>query len=84
MNIAGNVLGRLHLTVHARHLATQLLARAAVSGFRFQPHDHPTDLPDRPENNSSLFLGLAGVGYTLLRLNYPDLFPSVLLLETLS
>jgi lantibiotic modifying enzyme len=84
MNIAGNALGRLHLTAHARHLATQLLARAAASGFRFQPHDHQTDLPDRPDNNPSLFLGLAGVGYTLLRLTYPDLFPSVLLLETLS
>lgn len=88
MNIAGNVLGRLPLTEHARHLATQLLARAATSGFRFHPHDHQTNMDktnlDKPDNNPSFFLGLAGVGYTLLRLSYPDLFPSVLLLETLS
>jgi lantibiotic modifying enzyme len=83
MNIAGSVLGRLQLTAHARQLATQLLARAATSGFRFQPLDHQTALPAVSENNPSLFLGLAGVGYTLLRLNYPDLFPSVLLLETI-
>jgi lantibiotic modifying enzyme len=73
----------LQLTAHARQLATQLLARVAASGFRFQPLDHQTVLPAVPENNPSLFLGLAGVGYTLLRLNYPDLFPSVLLLETI-
>lgn len=83
MNIAGSVLGRLQLTAHARQLATQLLARAATSGFRFQPIDHQPSLPDMSENNPSLFLGLAGVGYTLLRLNYPDLFPSVLLLDTI-
>jgi lantibiotic modifying enzyme len=83
MNIAGSVLGRLQLTAHARQLATQLLARAAASGFRFHPSNHQAFLPDKPENNSSLFLGLSGVGYTLLRLNYPDLFPSVLLLETI-
>ncbi|MBZ5507143.1 MAG: hypothetical protein LAO78_16925 [Acidobacteriia bacterium] len=80
MNIAGSVLGRLQLTAHARQLAMQLLARAATSGFRFHPSDHQAALP---EKNPSLFLGLAGVGYTLLRLNYPDLFPSVLLLETI-
>lgn len=80
MNIAGSVLGRLQLTAHARQLATQLLARAATSGFRFHPSDHQAAWP---EKNPSLFLGLAGVGYTLLRLTYPDLFPSVLLLETI-
>ncbi|HEV8492204.1 MAG TPA: lanthionine synthetase LanC family protein [Candidatus Angelobacter sp.] len=83
MNIAGSVLGRLQLTDHARQLATQLLARAATSGFRFQPSDHQAVSSGTPENNPSLFLGLAGVGYTLLRLNYPDLVPSVLLLETI-
>jgi lantibiotic modifying enzyme len=83
MNIAGSVLGRLQLTDHARQLATQVLARAATSGFRFQPSDHQAVSSGTPENNPSLFLGLAGVGYTLLRLNYPDLIPSVLLLETI-
>ena len=80
MNIAGSVLGRLQLTAHARQLATQLLARASTSGFRFHPSDHQATWP---EKDPSLFLGLAGVGYTLLRLTYPDLFPSVLLLETI-
>lgn len=83
MNIAGSVLGRLQLTDHARQLATQVLARAATSGFRFQPSDHQAVSSGTPENNPSLFLGLAGVGYTLLRLIYPDLVPSVLLLETI-
>jgi lantibiotic modifying enzyme len=84
MNIAGSVLGRLQLTEHARQLAAEILERAEKSGFRFQmPHD-PADSQKNSGDNLSLFLGLAGVGYTLLRLNYPDLFPSVLLLETLN
>jgi lantibiotic modifying enzyme len=84
MNVAGSVLGRLQLTAHARQLATQLLARAATSGFRFQSHDPQSTLYGKSESNPSLYMGLAGVGYTLLRLIYPDLFPSVLLLETVS
>jgi lantibiotic modifying enzyme len=84
MNIAGSVLGRLQLTEYARQLAAEILERAEKSGFRFQmPHD-PADSQENSGDNLSLFLGLAGVGYTLLRLNYPDLFPSVLLLETLN
>ncbi len=84
MNVAGSVLGRLQLTEHARQLAAEILDRAESSGFRFPMPHHPADSPENSGDNLSLFLGLAGVGYTLLRLNYPDLFPSVLLLETLS
>jgi lantibiotic modifying enzyme len=32
----------------------------------------------------SLFMGLSGIGYVLLRLLYPGLFPSMLLLESQS
>jgi lantibiotic modifying enzyme len=84
MNVAGSVLGRLQLTEHARHLAAEILDRAESSGFRFPMPHHSADSQQNSGSYPSLFLGLAGVGYTLLRLNYPDLFPSVLLLETLS
>ncbi|HET6935875.1 MAG TPA: lanthionine synthetase LanC family protein, partial [Candidatus Angelobacter sp.] len=32
--------------------------------------------------NPTFFRGVAGVGYSLLRLLYPEMFPCVLLLET--
>ena len=82
MHVAGNVLGRLQLSAHARHLAIQLLTRAATSGFRFQPSHHQCNSSGTDVSHHPLFVGLAGVGYTLLRLNYPNLFPSMLLMET--
>lgn len=84
MLTAGSLLGRLQLTEHARELTRQVLSRAATSGFCFQPlNGHPPPHPSSARN-PSLFLGLSGVGYTLLRLNYPDLFPSALFLESQS
>ena len=84
MHYAGNMMGRMQLTEHARELARQVLSRAVTSGFRFQPHSHHSTREHNFERNPSLFLGLSGVGYTLLRLSYPDLFPSALFLETQS
>ena len=84
MNIAGSITGRLQLTEHARELARQVLEHAAASGFRFHPHDQAASRQQGFELNPSLFLGLSGIGYTLLRLSYPDLFPSFLMLETQS
>jgi len=83
MHTAGLVLGRLHLTERARELARSALSRAAIYGWRFQS---PTPHYDAGRCNifglcPSLLSRLPGVGYALLRLNYPDLFPSVLLLE---
>jgi lantibiotic modifying enzyme len=74
MHTAGEKLGRMQLTAHAHHLANEVLRQRKNSGFIFA--DEPTPAP-----NQSLFLGLSGVGYVLLRILYPGELPSILLLE---
>jgi lantibiotic modifying enzyme len=79
---AGEILGRLQLSDYAWELAGRVLARASTFGYSFLlQHAEPAKREAHPFD-PSLFLGLAGVGYTLLRLLYPGLFPSVLLLES--
>jgi lantibiotic modifying enzyme len=77
---AGIVLGRLQLSEQALDLTKQIIQQSS-GGFRFSPPPH--DKVDEPSYkfNPSLFLGLAGVGYTLLRQKHADLIPSVHLLE---
>lgn len=79
---ASSILGRLHLAERAREMAKLVMSRAAASGFHFHDHNSHSVPSSEFALNPTLFLGLSGVGYTLLRLNYPGLFPSVLFLET--
>ncbi|HLJ27750.1 MAG TPA: lanthionine synthetase LanC family protein [Candidatus Angelobacter sp.] len=81
LHTAGSVLGRLQLSDFARESSRRIVERSESDNFRFRTPFHEN--LDEPSHTlkSSLFLGLAGVGYTLLRLSYPELLPSVLLLE---
>lgn len=79
LHTAAQVLGQADCLEHACSLANQVLTRAAISGFCFGP---PNGMNDHTaEFRPSLFRGLTGVGYVLLRLIYPTLLPSILLLE---
>jgi class II lanthipeptide synthase len=78
---AGTTLDRLNLSQHARDLSTRVLLRAEQEGLRFTPPLHEQTAEESLELSTSLFLGRAGVGYTLLRSIYPELLPSILLLE---
>ena len=69
---AGEILDRPELLDDADNLTARMLTRAAESDFCFG---------DDAALHSSLFLGLAGVGYTLLRLTHPHRFPCLLALE---
>jgi lantibiotic modifying enzyme len=82
LHTAGTVLKRLHLSQYALTLSKQILSRAAVAGFQLGQCDECHVATDPRTAASSMFTGLSGVGYTLLRLLYPDLFPSMLLLES--
>ena len=75
----GMALDRLHLSERALDLTKHMLQQR--SGFRFSPPRHAELESYSHSFNPSLFLGLAGVGYTLLRQKHADLLPSVLLLE---
>lgn len=80
MHTAGEMLGRLHLTAHARHLAENVLSSRAKSGLILG--DQSQDSEDQqPGVNQSLLLGLAGIGYVLLRILCPGELPSMLLLQ---
>jgi lantibiotic modifying enzyme len=82
LHTAGMVLNRLQSSARALASARKVIERASVKGFRFSTPINGNHGQHVYEAASSLFLGLAGVGYTLLRLYYPDLLPSVLLMET--
>ena len=81
LHMAGSVLGRLQLSDYALEASRRVVDRMLVRGPRFAPPFHENNSGDSYEFSPSLFLGLAGVGYTLLRLANPELLPSVLLLE---
>jgi lantibiotic modifying enzyme len=78
LHTAGLLLDRLRLSQHARELALHTLRRSSGKTFLFPPQNQQS--PDG-RFYSSLFMGLAGVGYTLLRLRYPQMLPTVLMLE---
>lgn len=93
LHTAGTQLERLQLSDYALGLSRRILARATNTGFYFDvPGQHKidgrhNDIEAHDDRHTTadltLFRGLAGIGYVLLRLSYPDLFPSVLLLESL-
>ena len=73
---AGQRLHRPALRDWARRRAAGMIAQAARDGgYRL--------LPGAPDDtaNPSLFVGIAGIGYEMLRLAHPDRLPSVLLFE---
>ncbi|HEV7520975.1 MAG TPA: lanthionine synthetase LanC family protein [Candidatus Angelobacter sp.] len=82
LHTAGSALGRLRLSDQALECSRKIVQRSQLHGFIFMPPSHYNGDSQAYQYNPSLFLGMAGVGYTLLRLNHPDVFPSVLLLET--
>jgi type 2 lantibiotic biosynthesis protein LanM len=71
---AGRVLGDAELTAEAHRLAARILAGIEDGGPRCGTSSR-TESP-------GLMVGLAGIGYGLLRAAWPDRVPSVLLLET--
>ena len=75
---AGRALDRPSLAEAACGLAERVLARG---NFVFEIPEDETGGPVKPRFQPSFFLGLAGAGYSLLRLAYPDRLPCVLLLE---
>jgi lantibiotic modifying enzyme len=81
LHTAGTLLDRLHLSEHAREMARRAVERSSGNNFHLSHQAHPTKTPQTDQTIPSLFLGLPGVGYTLLRLRYPRLLPSVLMLE---
>lgn len=80
---AGTQLDRLQLSDYALELSRRIVNRAKESGFCFDLPRKQNDDGNKGSANLALFTGLSGVGYALLRLSYPDLFPSVLMLESL-
>lgn len=74
---AGRALGNPSLTATAHKLARLRLARAQeVGGFIYNPRD---DLD--VHRRAGLWQGPAGTGYMLLRLEHPDLLPSILKMD---
>lgn len=84
LHTAGSVLERLQLSDRALASAQKIIERAPAEEFRFSTAIDRNRGLHLYRFNSSLFLGLAGIGYTLLRLSYPDLLPSILLMEAQS
>ncbi len=78
LRTVGHALGDSELMSRAHLLAQRRLVPAQESGFRFSLNREGDDVTGF---QPSLFLGLAGVGYTLLRLIFPGVFPCVLMLE---
>jgi type 2 lantibiotic biosynthesis protein LanM len=73
-------LRRQELLDRAVDVATRVLERTLNTEFCFErAGEAPTDPYSVVAN--SLFCGLAGVGYSLLRLAYPTRFPCLLMLE---
>ena len=75
---AGRALDRPSLAEAAGALAERVLARG---NFVFEIPEDETAGPEAPRFQPSFFLGLAGAGYSLLRLAHPDRLPCVLMLE---
>jgi type 2 lantibiotic biosynthesis protein LanM len=71
---AGRLLGDTTLTAEADRLAARVLARIESGGLRCGTSARTESL--------GLMVGLAGIGYGLLRAAWPERVPSVLLLET--
>ncbi len=71
---AGRVLGDVALAAEAERLAARVLARIEGGGLRCGTSARTESL--------GLMVGLAGIGYGLLRAAWPERVPSVLLLET--
>jgi type 2 lantibiotic biosynthesis protein LanM len=72
----GLVLGRPRLVSAARQHASFVLERARASGAFILPDALPADYA-----SPGFFVGLAGIGYELLRLSFPEQLPSVLRFE---
>lgn len=76
LHTAGRALGDSAMVGEAHGLAGRAIDRAAGRGH------YGLRIDDRePGSEVSLFRGLSGIGFALLRLAAPDLLPSVLLLE---
>ncbi|HEX7288904.1 MAG TPA: lanthionine synthetase LanC family protein [Candidatus Angelobacter sp.] len=78
---AGTVLERLHLADHALDSSRRIVERSLPGDLRLLAPLHQNSDQHRHDHRPFFFPGLAGVGYTLLRLRYPELLPSVLLLQ---
>jgi len=81
MGTAGRQLNRPHLTEQARGLAATRLRKTEASNFCFPFSDQRPGERRECRFQPSLFLGLAGAGYTVLRLLQPEVFPCLLLLD---
>jgi lantibiotic modifying enzyme len=80
LSVAATMTGRSDLTSAALALADRVLNRAEVRGFCFEARHNSDGRAESEYYDPSLFLGLSGVGYILLRLLFPDVLPGVLLL----
>ena len=69
-------MARPELLEEARRRASIIVRGAAAAG-RYRMYAAAPGIPENP----SLFHGLAGIGYQLLRLARPETVPSVLTLE---
>jgi type 2 lantibiotic biosynthesis protein LanM len=74
--VAALGLSRPELRKTAQRQAARIVARAKHAGAFYLFAGNLRDV-----YNPGFFQGTAGIGYELLRLSYPDLLPSVLLLE---
>lgn len=72
---AGGVLGELELLHRARDLAGGLAEHVQCQGY------HPVDSGGPPHRQPGLWQGLAGIGYTFLRLSQPTESPCILMLS---
>ncbi|MFB2876324.1 type 2 lanthipeptide synthetase LanM family protein [Floridanema aerugineum] len=72
---AAHRLGRPELLANAKVYASQVVWQARQKGYYLEPALHSSVYVP------GFFRGEAGIGYTLLRLSYPDQLPSVLLWE---
>lgn len=82
LHTAGRLLRRPELVRDSLTLAESVLMRAASQGFSFFADPAGSSGKHTTTFNPTFFRGVAGVGYSLLRLLYPEMFPCVLLLET--
>lgn len=74
--VAAQKLSRPELLESAKQRAAWLVARSKqVGGYALTPNSV------EPIFSPNFFAGTAGIGYELLRLAFPEVFPSVLLLE---
>jgi len=81
IHTAGQLLDRHDLVRESWALNAHLLDRAPKAGFCFGQRDSKNLAASGQQPPLSLFMGLAGVGYTLTRILFPERFPCLLLLE---